>query len=211
MSDHPTITTFITPVTHPMANNQKLKRMVLEHVLMTRDARSVPDRKALPTCWSTDEFIDNYFMKSPTNTSDVDVVVGQHGNLNLIDMGHYGVRIQLNTADEDMHAKKMRANASFKKFEYLCKKATNLGMSASIYSLTDSNLKQMSLVLEDTQSGKMWLFDHVHENVDGLITEMYDRLCVWLYHHNLVNMVGYLTVYFKLFESNNPLPEPVVE
>lgn len=196
-------------VTHTMIADPKLKRLVLEHVLLTRDARSVPDRDALPA-WSDDDLINNYFTRRVGDTSDVDMVVEQHGDLSLIDIGHYGVRVRLTSVDRDRYTRQMRANSSFKKFEMLCEATKSLGMTATIYLLDNSTLKQMSLILVDTLTGRMWLFDHVHDNIDQLITQMYDRICEWLYHHNLVAKRVYLTMHFKTIDNIKPSLQPCV-
>lgn len=187
-------------VTHQLVADAKLKRSVLEHVLLTRDARRVPEPSSLPS-WSDDDLYDNYFTKRPGDTATVDVVMEQRGELNLIDIGHHGVRITLTTAEKGYHATNMRANASFKKFELLCQSKNSLGASASIYMLANTNLKQMSLILEDAKCGKMWLFDQVHTNVDALITQMYDRLYKWLHHYHFVPNSVYLTIQYKSIDD----------
>ena len=187
-------------VTHQLVADSKLKRLVLEHVLLTRDARPVPEPSALPS-WSDDDLYDNYFTKRPGDTATVDVVMEQRGELNLIDIGHHGVRITLTAAQKDHHATNMRVNASFKKFELLCQSNKSLGAAASIYMLANSNLKQMSLILEDAKCGKLWLFDQVHANVDTLITQMYDRLYTWVHHHRFISNTVYLTIQYKSIDD----------
>lgn len=183
-------------VTHQLVADPKLKRMVLEHVMLTRDARNVPEPNSLPS-WSDDDLYDNYFTKRSGDTANVDVVLEQRGELNLIDIGHFGVRIRLTLVEKEYYATKMRANASFKKFELLCQSRKSLGAAASFYTLANSDLKQMSLILEDAKCGKMWLFDQVHANIDELITQMYDRLYTWLHHHRFVSNSVYLTIQYK--------------
>lgn len=183
-------------VTHTIPALSKLKCMVLDHVLMTRDMRAVPNRQTLPK-YSDDDLIDNYFARQAGATTNDDIVVEQHGDMCLIDIGHYGVRTSPSASKKDFYAKTMRANPCFKKFQLICDRSNNLGSSASIYTLIDSQLTQMTIILEDTQAGKMWLFDHVHVDLDQLITELYDRICTWLHKHQLIAPSVYLTIQFS--------------
>ena len=183
-------------VTHTIPALSKLKCMVLDHVLMTRDVRAVPNRQTLPK-YSDDDLIDNYFARQAGATTNDDIVVEQHGDMCLISIGHYGDRTSPSASKQDFYAKTMRANPCFKKFQLICDRSNNLGSSASIYTLIDSQLTQMTIILEDTQAGKMWLFDHVHVDLDQLITELYDRICTWLHKHQLIAPLVYLTIQFS--------------